>query len=193
MSLRSLAIELTEPHLIMHGERIGKVPALLVELREAVSGKSSSDLGGGSASKQKILVNATALDLLKSITDRVRSGYADRYGKSAPTLETCIEQIAAGEHDADWEAWFIDLFETIKQEIEAMLRPKKLRRLDGIECPACGQTVHGEERETCLYLDCYINEHKELRRFDEWVATCEACDATWAGKEMKWLLVALAN
>ena len=43
MTLRSLAQELTEPHLKSIGGRIGKVPSLLSELREAVSGSSSGD------------------------------------------------------------------------------------------------------------------------------------------------------
>lgn len=192
MTLRSLAQELTEPHLKSINGRIGKVPALLSELREAVSG--SSDTGGsGSSSKARILVNATALDLLNKITNTVRTAYSDRYGQSAPILDTCIDLIGKSEHNGDWEKWFTVLFEGIKTEIETMLRPKKLRRLDGLPCPSCSQTVHGEERETCLYLDCYINEDKELKHIQEWSVQCVACQAEWGGQELKWLLVALSE
>lgn len=192
MSLRVLAQELTEPHLKSIGGRIGKVPSLLSELRDAVSGSSSGD-GGGSSSKVGILVNASALDLLNTIDSDVRNSYADRYGQVSPTLETCIETIGQGEHDSEWEQWFTDKFTNYRKQIETLLRPKKLRRLDGVQCPSCGQATHGEERSTCLFLDCYINEDKELKHITEWELTCQACNATWAHSDMKWLLVALSR
>ena len=66
-TLRMLAQQLTETHLTRHGDRVGKVPALLTELREAVSGSSSGDGGGGNSSKQRVLVNTSALDLLMQL------------------------------------------------------------------------------------------------------------------------------
>lgn len=192
MTLRSLAQELTTSHMKMISGQIGKVPGLLQELREAVSG--SSDTGaGGSSSKARILVNATALDLLNNITDTVRSGYSDRYGQGAPTLETCVELIGKGEHPADWEAWFTEKFDWAKSEIETMLRPKKLRRLDNIQCPSCEQFVFGDERETCLYADCWM-DGETLLPISEWSVICKGCNTEWKGKdEMKWLLVALSE
>ena len=93
MSLASLAQELTEPHMRIIGGRIGKVPALLTELQEAIGG--SSDTGtGGSTSKTRILVDASALDLLNNITNQVRYAYNNRYDQTAPTLETCINLIS---------------------------------------------------------------------------------------------------
>lgn len=191
MTLRSLAQELTEPHFKSIGGRIGKVPGLLSELREAISG--SSDTGGsGSASKQRVLVNAGALDLLNEITETLRTGYADRYGQGAPTLETCIDAIGKSEHPADWESWFTEKLNWAKAEIETMLRPKKMRRLDGIECPSCTQKVFGAERETCLYLDCWIDDDT-AKHITEWEVECRGCGTHWAGvKEMKWLIVALS-
>ncbi|HJX77285.1 DUF7341 domain-containing protein [Glutamicibacter sp.] len=191
MTLRSLAQELTEPHLKSIGGRIGKVPSLLSELRDAVSG--SSDTGaGGSTSKQRILVNATALELLKKIDETIKPGYSDRFGQSPPTLETCVELIGKNPHEADWELWFTEKLEWAKQEIETMLRPKKLRRLDGITCPSCQQKVFGTERETCLYADCWL-DNDTLLPPSEWSVECKGCTATWKGqKEMGWLLVALA-
>lgn len=193
MSLASLAQELCEPHLTSIGGRIGRVPGLLTELREAVSGSSTGDAGGGASSKAKILVNATALDLLNNIDNEVRTAYADRYGKAAPTLETCIDLIGKGEHPAEWDAWFTERFTARKAEIEALLRPKKMRRLDGVQCPSCGQATFGEERATCLYLDCYTNQHKELKHITDWVVSCQSCDASWGHGDMKWLLVALGS
>lgn len=193
MTLRSLAQELTEPHLKSIGGRIGKVPALLQELREAISGSSSGDGGGGNNTKQRVLVNASALDLLNTITRETRDAYTHRYGIAAPTLETCIQQIANGEHPPDWETYFKTQYAGFIHSIETMLRPKKKRRLDNVECPSCGQSKHGEERETCLYLDCYTGEHKDLKHPNEWEVTCAACDATWTRDKMSWLLVALAG
>lgn len=192
MNLASLAQELTEPHLKSIGGRIGKVPSLLSELRDAVSGSSSGDSGGG-ASKQRILVNATALDLLNQIDSEIRSAYSGRYGQGAPTLETCIELIGKGAHPADWDAWFTAKFDWCKVQIETMLRPKKMRRLDNVMCPSCLQSKHGEDRATCLYLDCYEGEHKTLRHASEWEVHCVACEASWTRDQMSWLLVALSE
>lgn len=191
MTLRSLAQELTQPHLKMIGERIGKVPALLTELRDAISG--SSDTGtGGSTSKTRILVNANALALRQDIEDEIRLGYANRYEDAAPNLETCITKIGNSPHEPDWEQWFTEKLQWAKDQIETMLRPKKLRRLDGIECPSCQQKVFGEERETCLYADCWA-DNENLRHPTEWSVHCKACNAQWTGqKDIAWLLVALS-
>lgn len=192
MTLRSLAQELTEPHLTMIGGRIGKAPGLLTELREAVSGSTSGD-GGGSASKVGILVNASALDLLNAIEVEVRSSFADRYGQGAPTLEKCIELIGEGEHPTEWQEYFAGRFTGYRDQINGLLRPKKMRRLDGVICPSCGLSMFGEERSTCLYLDCYLNEDKELKHISEWQVHCQSCNATWVHGDMQWLLVALGQ
>lgn len=193
MSLASLANELTQPHLKAINGRIGKVPGLLSELREAVSGSSAGDSGGGASSKARILVNAKALDLLNQIEYEVRSAYADRYGQGAPTLEMCIETIGKGEHPADWDTWFTSKFEWCKTQIETLLRPKKMRRLDNVTCPSCQQSKFGEERATALYLDCYTGEHKTLKHASEWEVYCVACEASWTREQMAWLLVALSE
>lgn len=191
MTLRSLAQELTQPHLKMIGERIGKVPALIDELASAIYG--STDTGtGGSTNKARILVNAQALDLHQKIERDIARGYTIRYKRGAPTLKRCIKTISTTEHEPEWEDWFTHLLQWAANEIETMLRPKKLRRLDGIECPSCQQKVFGEERETCLYADCWA-DNENLRHPTEWSVSCKACDAQWTGqKDMAWLLVALS-
>lgn len=189
MSLRSLAQELTEPHMKMIGGRIGKVPSLLSELREAVSGTTHE--GGGSGSKLRILVNADAIDLLRAIKDEAQSSYYDRFGIEAPSLEQCITSVGNTPHPDDWEKYFTDQYKSFKARIEATLRPKKLRRLDGTECPSCGASIYGEQRQTCLYVDCWSDD-KSLRPVHEWSVECRACNATWSGvAQMKWVLVAL--
>lgn len=190
MTLRSLAQELCEPHLKSIGGRIGKVPSLLSELRAAVAG--SSDTGaGGSTSKARILVDASALDLLNQIDREVRSVFSDRYGESAPTLEACIELIGKGEHPDNWDQWFTGMFDGIKSRIETYLRPKKMRRLDGIDCPSCGQATYGDDRLTALYVDCWA-DHENLRPHQDWTVICKACETHWTGtNEIKWILVAL--
>lgn len=191
MTLRSLAQELTEPHFKSIGGRIGKVPALLSELREHIS--HGTHEGGSSGTKQRILVNAQALDLLNTITTEARDSYTDCYGQPAPTLETCIQLIAKGEHSPDWQQYFEAQYQSFIDRIEATMRPKKMRRLDNVVCPSCNQATYGNERETCLYLDCYTGADRELRHPTEWVVNCQACQATWAHNDMKWLIVALAQ
>lgn len=190
MTLRSLAQELTEPHMKMIGGRIGKVPGLLTELREAISG--STDTGaGGASSKARILVDASALDLLNQIDNEVRSAFSDRYGEGAPTLEACIKLIGKGEHPDNWDQWFAGMFDGIKGRIETYLRPKKLRRLDGVTCPSCGQSTYSEDRLTALYVDCWA-DNENLKPHQEWTVECKACETNWTGtNEIKWILVAL--
>lgn len=190
MNLRSLAQELCEPHLKSIGGRIGKVPALIDELASAIYG--STDTGtGGSTSKARILVDASALDLLNNITNQVRYAYNNRYDQTAPTLETCINTIGKDEHPDNWEQWFIGIFESIKHQIETYLRPKKLRRLDGVTCPSCGQATYSEDRLTALYVDCWA-DNENLKPHQEWTVECKACETHWTGtNEIKWVLVAL--
>lgn len=190
MTLRSLAQELTEPHLKVIGGRIGKVPGLISELREAISG--SSDTGaGGASSKARILVDASALDLLNNITREIRSSYFRRYQQTAPELEACIQTIITTDHDPEWEHYLTKLFENTKADIEAYLRPKKLRRLDGVTCPACGQSTYGEDRLTALYVDCWA-DNENLKPHQEWTVECKACETNWTGtNEIKWVIVAL--
>lgn len=193
MNLKSLAQELTEPHLTMIDGKVGKVPGLLQELREAVSGSNRSGGGGGSdSSKSKMLVDAGALELLDHIEKTVRSAYADRYGTIAPSPMTCIQQIGNSEHPTEWQEYFGKEFTQYKTDIDAYLRPKKLRRLDNIACPACEQVVYGEQRETCLYADCWADS-ENLLPIMEWSVSCRSCETKWKGlSEIKWLLVALA-
>ena len=191
MNLRSLAQELCEPHLKSIGGRIGKVPGLLTELREAVSG--STHEGGGSGSKQRILVNADALDLIRDLTNESQSAYTERFGEEAPSLEQCIISIGSTPHADDWEMYFTNQFQEFKTRIETILRPKKMRRLDGQTCPSCGQSTYGEERRTCLYVDCWGDDDKTLRPHQEWAVYCKGCETQWTGvDELKWVLVALA-
>lgn len=192
MNLRSLAQELTEPHLTVINGRIGKVPALIDELASAIYG--SSDTGnGGSPSKTRILVNAQALDLHQRIERDIAHGYTIRFKKGAPPLKRSIKTISTTEHEPEWEDWFTHLFQWAANEIETMLRPKKLRRLDGTQCPSCGQATYGEERHTALYVDCWA-DNENLKPHQEWSVECKACDAHWTGaNEIKWVLVALTS
>lgn len=189
MTLRSLAQELCEPHMKMIGGRIGRVPGLLTELRDAVSGTTHE--GGGNGSKQRILVNADALDLIRDLTTEAQRTYTLRFETEAPSVEQCITTVGATPHDNEWEHYFTNQYQTFKTRIETILRPKKLRRLDGTPCPSCGQATYGEERKTCLYVDCWA-DNENLRPHQEWSVECKACETHWTGiNEIKWVLVAL--
>lgn len=190
MTLRSLAQELTEPHLKAINGRIGKVPGLLQELREAVSG--STHEGGSSGSKQRILVNADALDLIHDLEREAQQSYHDRFGAEAPSLEQCIITIGATPHPDDWENHFNYQYQSFKTRIETVIRPKKMRRLDGVECPACGMSMFSEDRKTCLYVDCW-SDNENLKPVQEWSVHCKGCETQWTGvNELKWVLVALS-
>ncbi|MHC6175455.1 DUF7341 domain-containing protein [Glutamicibacter sp. X7] len=191
-TLRMLAQQLTETHLTRHGDRIGKVPPLLTELREAVSG--STHEGGGSGAKQRILVNSEALDLLRDIEKEVSERYKERYetnGHIRP--DDSIKIIGQDQHDPDWDEYLTYWLQDWAKRIEDLVRPRKVRRLDGTPCPSCEQAVYGEDRETCLAVDCYTGPDKQLRPVSEWTVECHGCGATWQGRNMQWLLAALSS
>lgn len=191
MTLRSLAQDLTEPRLKMINGRFGKVPALLTDLREAISHSTS----GGDAGTEglPLPLNTKAVELLHSIERMAGEDHANRYGERfTGKLEGIIKKIGEDEnHPDEWQTWFERIYLQWCDEINEMVRPIKYRNFDGTPCPSCGQAVHGPERETCVYLDCYIPGTKELRHVTTWKAYCRGCPAEWEWKDIKKLLASI--
>lgn len=190
MTLRSLAQELTQPHLKMVNGQITKRPAALGELRAAISHSTS---GGGESSDSKPLpLDGQALSLLMNIERISGEDHRNRYEEPYfGTLDNLITKIGNDQHDPKWEHWFTRIYQQWIDEIDALIRPTKVRRLDGTPCPSCGQTIHGPQRETCIIINCYKPGTKDLMPPNQWTAQCRGCDARWETDVMKWLVATL--
>lgn len=194
MSIAQYAYRLTRerPEFTPDG-KLSTVPSLLTELRSAITGSGDLDRTK-SATGKPLPLNSAALELLTSIERMVGEDHHRRYDERFfGTLEGLLNKIAEDDHPADFEAWFERIFMEWCDSIESMVRPVRVRRLDGVPCPSCQQVVHGPERETCVAISCYEpGGGKDLRPIAEWTADCRGCGAHWENESMKWLVASLA-
>lgn len=167
-----------------------KVPALLAELRNAVTPGNS--MSGGGASGPPIPINAEALDLLRKIEADARKDYYDMTGVQwAKDLDRLLPWIAGLDLTPEWAAYLERVTLEWITDITAMLWPVKPRRkLTGKKCPACGQSNYGEDRKVALSLGCW-DVDGNLAKIGDWDIACAGCEAQWSGDEVSWLLRAL--
>lgn len=192
MSLRVLTQELTEPHLKMRGQEVTKRPAKISELRLAIT--HSNGEGGDTSAGKPLPLDGQALQLLMDMERMAGEDHQNRYEERYfGTLEGLIAKIGKDDHSPEWESWFNQIFQEWADRIDALIRPTKVRRLDGISCPACGLSRHGEDNETCLIIRCYEEGTKDLSKVSEWSAECRGCSAQWSGDTMKYLLAVIAQ
>ena len=168
-----------------------KVPALLEELRNAVTpGHAGS--AGGSDGGPPIPINPNALDLLCEIGRDTRRDYFEITSEAwDSTLEELLQRFATMDLAADWSAYLERVSLEYIDQITAMLWPVKPRRkLVGKVCPSCGWATYGEERKTCLSLGCWDDEGG-MKKVGDWDIECASCEAGWTGEQMIFLLRAL--
>jgi hypothetical protein len=167
-----------------------KVPALLDELRSAV--KPGNSMSGGGASGAPSPINVSALDLLAEIEAGARSDYLEMCGVAwTGTLERLLPWIAGLDITAEWDSYLSHALSDYIDKINALLWPVKPRRkLTGKRCPACGYSMYGEERKTCLSLGCWDDEGG-MKKIGDWDIECASCEAAWSGDQVSWLLRAL--
>jgi len=167
-----------------------KVPALLEELRQAVTPGNS--MSGGGASGAPSPINVSALDLLAEFENEARRDYYEITSEGwQSTLEELLQALTAMDLSAEWEAYLTHTTKDWVDRITAMLWPNKPRRkLTGKKCPACGLTTHGEERAVALSLGCWDDEGN-MRKIGTWDIECAACEAAWSGDQVAYLLRAL--
>jgi hypothetical protein len=191
MSLQDNVHQLTRDHLRTGPDnKPHKVPALLDELRAAVTpGRNSS---GGGASGPPIPIDPDALDLLAHISAEATSDYGEMTGESwRGTLEALLQRIAEMDLQPEWHAYLERVSLEWIDKIQAMLWPVRPRRkLVGKVCPSCGWATYGEERKTCLSLGCWDSEGN-MRKIGDWDIECASCEAGWVGDQVGWLLRAL--
>lgn len=167
-----------------------KVPALLDELRKAVTpGRNSS---GGGASGPPIPIDPDALDLLAEIDRAAKTDYYEMTGvRWAKDVDALLPWVAGLDLTPEWRAYLERVTLEWIDRINALLWPVKPRRkLTGKTCPSCGQTYHGEERKVTLSLGCW-DDDGNLARIGDWDIACAGCDAQWTGDQVSWLLTAL--
>jgi hypothetical protein len=193
VSLKDNVHQLTSTHLRTGPDnKPHKVPALLDELRAAVTpGHAGS--AGGSDGGPPIPINPNALDLLSEIETDARTDYTEITGDSwSGSLEGLLRTMAAmDEMELVWLAYLERVSLEWIDQITALLWPVKPRRkLVGKVCPSCGWATYGEERKVCLSLGCWDPEGGVLPP-GQWDIECASCEAGWSGDQIAWLLTAL--
>ncbi|MDQ5862053.1 MAG: hypothetical protein M3536_07320 [Actinomycetota bacterium] len=191
MSLADSIHQLSREHLRTAPDgKAHKVPALLDELRNAVTpGRNSR---GGGASGPPIPIDPDALDLLREIETEARRDFLEIVGAYwEGSLEDLLQRFAGMDLTPEWLAYLERVSLEYIDRITAMLWPVKPRRkLVGKVCPSCGWATYGEERKTCLSLGCWDSEGGQLPPGD-WHIECASCEASWVGEQITWLLTAL--
>jgi hypothetical protein len=191
MTLQDHVHQLCREHLKMDRDnKPHKVPALLDELRAAVTPGNSMSGGGASGSPSPI--NVSALDLLAEIEGGARSDYLEMAGVAwTGTLERLLPWITNLDLTPEWDSYLTHVTSDWLDKINAMLWPVKPRRkLVGKVCPSCGWATYGEERKTCLSLGCW-DDDGNMRAIGTWDIECASCEAGWAGDQVTFLLRAL--
>ncbi|MDN4644941.1 hypothetical protein [Arthrobacter sp. PsM3] len=191
MSLNDNIHQLTREHLKIGPDgALRQAPALLAELRNAVTPGNTGSAGG--ASGPPIPINPEAVDMLARMAGDAKADYREITGNPWPgDLETLLQHIAAMSLAADWHAYLERLTLEWVNQITAFLWPIKPRRkLTGKTCPACGLALHGDERAVCLSLGCW-DDDGNLAKIGAWDIECGSCGAEWAGDQVAWLLRAL--
>lgn len=191
MSLRDSVHQLCSDHMKTSPDgKAHKVPALLAELRAAVTPGNS--MSGGGASGPPIPINPDALDLLREIESAARADYHEMTGVHwTKSLDRLLPWIAGLDLTPEWSAYLERVSLEWIDRINAMLWPVKPRRkLVGIRCPSCSESTCGEERKTCLSLGCW-DDDGNLAKIGDWNIECAGCNAGWSGERVTWLLRAL--
>lgn len=191
MSLADQIHQLAREHLRTGPDgKAHKVPALLVELRNAVTpGRNSS---GGGASGPPIPIDPDAMDLLAEIEADAKRDYLDMTGvRWTKDVEALLPWVAGLDLTPEWHAYYERVTLEWLDRINTLLWPVKPRRkLTGKTCPSCGQATYGEERKVALSLGCWDSEGN-MRAIGSWDIECAGCEAHWSGDQVSWLLRAL--
>lgn len=191
MTLKDHVHQLTRDHLKTGPDgKAHKVPALLDELRAAVTPGNS--MSGGGASGAPSPINVSALDLLGEIEGESRRDYYEITDTGwQSTLEELLQHYSGMDMTPEWSAYLERVTLEYVDKINTLLWPVKPRRkLVGKVCPSCGWATYGEERKTCLSLGCW-DDAGNMRAIGTWDVECASCEAGWSGDQVGWLLRAL--
>lgn len=191
MSLADHCHQLAREHLKTGPDgKAHKVPALLDELRNAVTPGNSGSAGG--ASGPPIPINAEAVDMLGRMEAAAKTDWHEMTGTHwTGSLIELLRTLTLMAAAPEWHTYLERVMLEWIDQITAFLWPVKPRRkLTGKTCPACGLSLHGEERAVTLSLGCW-DEDGNLAKIGDWDIACGSCGAEWAGDQVAWLLRAL--
>ena len=156
MSLADSIHQLSREHLKTGPDgKAHKVPALLDELRNAVTPGNS--MSGGGASGPPIPINAEAVDMLAQIEADMKANWHEMTGtRWTGNLIELLRTLTLMSAAAEWHAYLEGVTLEYIGQITAFLWPVKPRRkLTGKTCPSCSQAFYGEERKVALSLGCW--------------------------------------
>lgn len=188
MSLSGNVHQLTRPHLKTGpGGKQYMIPALLDELRGAVTPGDNGSSGGKTG--PPIPISIGAIELQIRIENEVRVDYNEMMGASwRGDLTGLLQHIATIDLAEEWRAYLERVTLEYVDRITAFIWPTKPRRkLTGIECPACMQTKYGEHNKVCLSVGCW-DENGAMLLIGDWTIQCDGCDASWAGPQVSGML-----
>lgn len=192
MSLTDSIHMLTRPHLATAPDgTLRHAPALLGELRAAVTpGRNSS--GGGGAEGAPSPIDLGAVDMLATMTKDAREDYCQISGDAwSGELEALLHRLAEMNLPPEWHNYLERVTVDWVDQITAYLWPVKPRRkLVGKVCPSCGFATYGDERKTTLSLGCWDSEGG-MKKTSDWDVECAGCEAYWSGDKIGWLITAL--
>lgn len=192
MSLTDSVHVLTRPHLATAPDgTLRHAPALLAELRAAVTPGNSGGGSGGSDGPPSV-GNDGAIDMLVAMESEARKDYREIAERPwAGDLESLLQRLAEMNLAPEWDTYLARVTLDWVGDITAFLWPVKPRRkLVGILCPSCGFATYGEERKTCLSLGCWDSEGN-LAKPGAWDVECAGCEAWWGADRIEWLLTSL--
>lgn len=170
------------------GYKIATLPSLISQLREAISPSGGAG-NGGSPTKQRLPLDAHALDVYREIEATARKLLAaktHRPVRPGPPEAVIISYQAAvqafGEREIQEAVQFTTKWVGL---IEGIMNPVKARRPLQQPCPQCEALWDGaEDRKYALTVWCDGPT-------TSWDAYCAACEAVWFGDEITYLLRAL--
>lgn len=191
MSLKDHIHQLAREHLKTGADgKAHKVPALLDELRAAVTPGNSGSAGG--ASGPPIPINAEAVDMLAQMEAQAKVDFQEMTGvRWVGTLRELLWCTSLMDLAPEWDVYLGRVTLDWIDQITTFLWPVKPRRkLTGKTCPACGLSLHGEDRAVALSLGCW-DVDGNLAKIGDWDIACGSCGAEWSGDQVSWLLKAL--
>lgn len=188
MSLQDAIHQLTRPHWSLVDGALVEKPPLLAELRAACV-STHGNHGGGGGQGVGLAVNSKAIEVETRIREDALAEQFERTGIEYQGGLVDLIQSWSG-IDGEWEAYLGKITDEWITDIQAALIQRRPPWRPTLNCPACGQRFHGNEREPNLWVEYWDHDEEKMNHPSQWSAGCDGCGAEWVGKEIDWLRAA---